>query len=377
MRHHICIITSIHPDFDARITKQARSLAGYGYKVDLVCPWNCHDANTPGTNFLTFKRANRRLTRFLNYFRIGKCLHKKPYDLYHFHDIDILPLFCLVKFLAKKPVIYDVHENYPEQMLVKFWVPRYLRPILSFLVKHAQRVCAYYIRNLIIVVPLQEAEFKASRYKKVMVRNFPSTDLLKGKQNDYESRPDTIIFTGKQNINNGSLLLLEIAEKVLKKHPRVQFLAIDFFAGNDALKKDMLDYIKDHSLQKKFAFLPFRRAHEIMKYLNKATIAISPNLKVPQQIMGIHTKLFEYMTGGLPIVASKLPHQAEVISKANCGFLADPDSIDEFVDRICFLISNRSEAKQMGENGVRAFLEHYSWEIEVTKLRKMYDVLLN
>jgi len=372
----MCMVTSIHPDFDTRIMKQLNSLAGYGYQIDLICPWECRDSNVPGVNFLTFERAKRRLTRFMNYLRIGKYLLKKRYALYHIHDIDILPLFCVVKFLTKKPVIYDIHENYPDEMLVRYWVPKYLRWVLYFVVKYVQRICAFYIRNLILVAPSQEAEFGSQKYNKVMVRNFASKILLETRVDNYETRQDAVIFTGKQGINNGSMLFLEIANGVLKKYPNVKFLCIDWFEGNNVLQEQMSGHIEKLGIRKNITFLQPVKGLEIMSYLGMGRIGLSPNLRVDNQIKGLHTKIFEYMAAGLPIVASNLPYQTEIIGKADCGLLANPDVPDDFVDKICFLISNQSRAKEMGENGKKAFLEHYCWEGEVTNLKKMYESLL-
>jgi glycosyltransferase involved in cell wall biosynthesis len=370
------MVTSIHPDFDTRIMKQLNSLADFGYQIDLICPWEGRSSDISGVDFLTFKRARKRLTRFMNYLRIGKYLLKKRYALYHIHDIDILPLFCVVKFLSKKPVIYDNHENYPEEMLVRFWVPEHLRWVLYFIVKYVQRICASYIGNLILVVPSQEAEFGSQKYNKVMVRNYASKILLETRAANYEARQDAVIFTGVQSINNGSILFLEIANGVLKKYPNVKFLCIDWFDGDNALRKQMDEYIKKFAIQENISFLSPVKGSEIMSYLNMAKIGISPNLRVDKQIKALPTKLFEYMAAGLPIVTSNLPHQTEIIKKSNCGLLADPDFPDDFVDKICFLISNQSKAKEMGENGKNAFLEHYCWETDVLKLKELYELLL-
>ena len=372
----ICMVTSIHPDFDTRIMKEVNSLAGYGYQIDLICPWECRGSDVPGVNFLTFERAKKRLTRFMNYLRIGKYLLKKRYVLYHIHDIDILPLFCVVKLLSKKPVIYDIHENYPDEMLVRYWVPKYMRWVLYFVVKYVERICAFYIRNLVLVVPSQEAEFGSQKHNKVMVRNYASKILLEARLDNYETRQDAVIFTGVQSISNGSMLFLEIAKAIINRYSHVKMLCVDWFDGDNALREQMHQYVRKFAIQQNISFLPPVKGSEIMSYLNMAKIGISPNLRVDKQIKALPTKLFEYMAAGLPIVTSNLPYQTEIISKANCGLLANPDVTGDFVEKISCLISDPSKAKEMGENGMRAFLEIYCWENEVTKLKELYESLL-
>jgi len=373
----ICMVTSIHPDFDVRIMKEANFLLDHGFNVHLICPWNCRQVKIPGIIFLTFKRATKRALRFINYFRISKYLLKRKYDLYHFHDIDILPLFCLVKILTKKPVIYDIHENYPDEMLVRYWVPDSLRWILYYFTKYLQLICAYFIRNLILVVPSQEADFSSLRYNKIIIRNFASKTLLETKQDNYETRNDAIIFTGIHYIAAGSILFLDIAKKILEKFPNLQFYCIDWFEGDYLLKKQMFTYIESHSMKNKIIFLPPIRPDKIMSYLNTATIGLAPYLRVIKNIKGIPTKIFEYMAAGLPIVCSNLPLLKEIIEKEKLGLVADPENVDDFVEKISFLIYNRSLAKEMGENGTRAFINQYSWEVESLKLKKFYESFLS
>jgi glycosyltransferase involved in cell wall biosynthesis len=112
-----------------------------------------------------------------------------------------------------------------------------------------------------------------------------------------------------------------------------------------------------------------------MSLLNEATIAISPNLRVPTQEKGIHTKLFEYMAAGLPIVASDLPNQIEYVGGANAGLLARPEEPETFVEALAELVSDRPHAHKLGLNGQRAFLERYCWETQMPSLIAFYNAI--
>ena len=43
----IAVVTSIHPDFDARIWKHVVSLAEAGIRVHFISPWDFRDVETP------------------------------------------------------------------------------------------------------------------------------------------------------------------------------------------------------------------------------------------------------------------------------------------------------------------------------------------
>jgi len=87
-------------------------------------------------------------------------------------------------------------------------------------------------------------------------------------------------------------------------------------------------------------------------------------------------KMFEYMSAGLPVIASDFNSWREIIEGNNCGICVNPLDPKEIADAIKYIINNPKEAKQMGENGKKAILEKYNWSIEEKKLFRVYNKLL-
>lgn len=372
----VAIITSIHPDFDSRVWKHAKGLARAGYEVHFICPWKVTSETTyEGVHFHTFERVNRRALRSLQI--PGRILPKllallSRVELVHFHDIDILPWMTLVSFI--KPVVYDVHENYPEEMMVRDWIPKPFRHMLRFGVYWVQLFCSMKIRNVVLVAPSYDSGFTSSYLRKIYFRNLATLELMKDVAPDYVTRPPAVIFTGSQYENNGSLLYLEIAEICKRSAPELPFYLTDRF-GNASFRSRVLGLIENKQLTN-VHFLPNVKPHELMTMMNRATIAVSPSLRVPQQIKGFHTKLYEYMAAGLPIVASDLPHETELLTASNGGILARPEDPGSFAQAILRLAEDRNYAYALGQNGQNAFKNNYSWESELPKLLEFYDRIL-
>lgn len=120
----LVIVTSIHPDFDKRVWRHARGVADMGWEVDLVCPWNVPaDERVDGVRFRPFPPVRSRHARLLLIpWRVLKAMRPviRDADVVHFHDLDLLPWMSLVSLY--RPVVYDVHENYPDEMLVREWI---------------------------------------------------------------------------------------------------------------------------------------------------------------------------------------------------------------------------------------------------------------
>jgi glycosyltransferase involved in cell wall biosynthesis len=268
-----------------------------------------------------------------------------------------------------------MHENYPDEMRNKYWIPKPLRAPLSWLVKWGQIALILMVRNVVLVVPSQQASLPRRYVRRVVIFNYASRRLLAETRDDYEHRSDAVIFTGGQYESNGSLLLLEIAEHVRQVCPGVRFLVADRFSGNQ--RERYLEQLQRRRLQETVELLPQVPPHDIMTLLNRATIAISPNLRIRKQEMAIPTKLFEYMAAGLPIVTSDLPHQEALIAKTRAGLLARPEDVQSFVDAIRSLVEDRALARELGRNGQRALQGAYSWEGQMPKLLAFYRMIIS
>ncbi len=376
--YRVAIATSIHQDFDVRVWKYARSVAKLGHTVTLICPWSVPDGEVrDGVTLLTFAPAKRRLERFKSPFRVFRRLIRilPELDIIQFHDLELVPWMTVLALF--KNVIYDVEENYPEEIRAKLYIWKPLRPILAFIVRWGQLACATVIRNTVLVAKSQESDLFGPRLRKAYVMNYASVELMHEAADDYSTRAPAVILTGSQYVDNGSLLYLEIASLVHAQRPDVLFYGVDRFYGSSGFRPEVLRRVAELGLGNVYRMLPCVNAHEIMFYLNKATIAVACELRVPRRIRAVPVKLFEYMAAGLPIVASDLPYATEAVGGNRAGLLAKPEEPATFARAILQLLEDRDLAARLGENGKRAFLEHYCWESQEELIRNYYRSVMN
>jgi len=375
-RYRIVIVTSLHPDFDSRIWKYAKLLASAGHSISLICPWDVENGIRDGVRFVPFKRARSRMGRFLTPYRLLRVLFPllSKIDLVHFHDLDILPFMTILSLFKK--VVYDIHENYPDEIAAKTWLPSPVRAPLAWLVKYGQLACAQQVRNLVLVSKFQERDVYGGRLRITYIKNYASRELIDEVKGDYDSRSPAVILTGSQYLDNGSLLYLEIASRVLRTNKNVIFYAADRFGSDRHFRQEILDEVRLRGLQESYVLLPNIAPHRLMTYLNRATIGVSADLRVTRRIKAVPTKLFEYMAAGLPIVASDLPAQIDLVMGNNAGILARPEEPETFVQAILQLIDNRELASKLGSNGQRAFARLYSWEAQIQTLEAYYRSIM-
>ena len=88
-------------------------------------------------------------------------------------------------------------------------------------------------------------------------------------------------------------------------------------------------------------------------------------------------KVFEYMSAGLPVIASDFPLWREIIAGNDCGLLVDPLSPEKIAVAIDFFIFNPNEAERMGLNGRKAIERKYNWNTEQKKLLNFCDSIIH
>ena len=86
--------------------------------------------------------------------------------------------------------------------------------------------------------------------------------------------------------------------------------------------------------------------------------------------------MFEYMSAGLPVIASNFPKWKNIINETNCGICVNPENPDEIAKAIEFIMTHPKKAKEMGQNGRKLIEKKYNWSIEEKKLNIIYSSLL-
>jgi glycosyltransferase involved in cell wall biosynthesis len=74
----------------------------------------------------------------------------------------------------------------------------------------------------------------------------------------------------------------------------------------------------------------------------------------------LSNKIFEYFSGGLPIVSSLRGELAQILRENDCGITYEPGDVQGLADALLFLKDNPKKRKQMGKIAMHLFDEKYS-----------------
>lgn len=364
----VCHLTSAHPENDIRIFhKQCISLSRGGFEVFLVAS-NATEKEINGVNIKTIKREYRgRLNRFLkttnNVYR--KALEINA-DIYHLHDPELLRIALKLKRKGKI-VIYDSHEDVPKQIMDKHWIPYLLRHFISFCYSRYESYVCKRINGVISVTEKICQRFKRINKNVELIANYPlleEADIID--KSTYLKKENQACYIGGLFPTRG---ISEIVEAV--KHTKVNLILAGNFSPVSYRSK-----LENNEGWENVKYLGLVSRVKIMEILKTSSVGLVTLHPTKSYLDSLPIKMFEYMSAGLPVVASDFPEWKKIITETECGICVDPMNIDQISEAIQYVLQNKDKAKEMGINGKKAFRDKYNWKVEEKKLLKFYNTLI-
>lgn len=361
----ICILTSVHPPFDTRIFhKEAKSLLKAGYNVTLIAQ---HDKNdiVDEIRIVPLSEPKNRLGRMIKtvWLAYRRALQINA-DIYHFHDPELIPIGFLLKCHGKR-MIYDVHEDVPRQNLSKPYIPFVFRRPISVIIGALESFSARRFDGVVTATPFINKRFLKLGAHTVNVNNYPLPSELYNTKNRWSKREKVVCYIGGITQIRGAF---EIVEAIGKTKYRL------LLAGN--IESDIEGSLKQMPGWRKVEELGFVDRGGVRHTIGRSMgglVILHPTINY---INSLPVKLFEYMSAGIPVIASNFPLWREIVEGNECGICIDPLNTEEIAGAINWIIEHPAEAKQMGKNGRRAVEDRYNWGIEENKLLGLYEEIM-
>jgi len=188
-------LTSVHVPQDTRIwRKQCRTLAKAGYDVRLVAADN-GEADAEEIPLRRVPRVRSRWVRTtLTAWRVLRAALREQAQLYHFHDPELIPVGLVLKLLGKR-VVYDVHEDVPQAMMVKHYLPVPARRIVGRVTGWLETGAARCFDAVVAATPWIARRFPT--HKTVVVQNFPDVaEFSNGGRRVDPAAKNMIVYVG-------------------------------------------------------------------------------------------------------------------------------------------------------------------------------------
>jgi glycosyltransferase involved in cell wall biosynthesis len=317
-------------------------------------------------------RLGDRLRRFRETARRARQLQA---DVYHLHDPELIPLGLWLKASTQAAVVFDCHENNTAYIEQKHYLHPLLRQLLAAGMSTLERLAGHFF-DAIVTADAGVADLYRRRYRArhvVVLHNFPRLDLFQpAEANGRNGQKDfDLVYHGTIPRYH-----LEIAFAVADELQRRGVRARWYFFGKCPEAEWAQEEISRRGLQDSFQIEARLVPHtEVASRVERARIGFIPLPDLPKFQHNIPTKLFEFMSLGMPTVLSDLPPSRPFVGDGRCALMVRADDPAAYADAIEALLQSPERARQMGDVGRRRARDAYNWEVESRKLLQLCESL--
>lgn len=368
MNKKICHITTVHKKNDDRILyKECITLKKSGYDVYLIATSE-REEEFSGVKIIPLEEQKGRKDRFLK--KRNEAFKKAmdiDADIYHFHDPELLLLGNKLRRNGKK-VIYDAHEDVPEQIMSKTYLGnKFIRKLVAKTFNLYEKRSVKKYAGFVTVT--QGIADKFYNKNKIVLRNFPVKSIIDAskEKEDFVTNTPTVIYVGGLTKIRGIKEVIQ-AVGILKGKCRVVLLgeweSNEYF--NECKSLDEWQYC---------SYLGCLPMDQVYQYIKASHIGICVLYSTGNHRASLPIKAFEYMACSKPIIMSDFKYWRENFNEF--AVFVEPQKVTELAKAIDILIEDKELYKEKIKRSEIFFQENYSWESESKKLLELYSKILD
>jgi len=340
-------------------------LSQNGYKVDVACSGAEELTNINKTYNISITRSPYSFNNFKAFFELKKIISNNDYNLIHCHTPMGGVLTRIASLNARKNkntnVIYTAHGFH-------FFKGA---PLINWLLYYPiEKILSNFTDVLITInkedYQLAKENFKANKIKYINgigldTEYFKETKVNK-KQKISElkipKKKRIILSIGELNKNKNH----ESVIKAISKIDNDDFCYI--VCGKGKLKNYLLNLIEELNLKDKVKLLGYR--NDINEILQISDIYIHPSFRE-----GLPVSVMEAMASGLPVIASKIRGNEDLIEDSE--YLINPSNIEEIGFMIDDLLKkNEAILKKIGEYNKKR-IKRYDLRNILKEMAEIYE----
>lgn len=310
----------------------------------------------PAINFLPSKFHHNKINFMVNFIPRNFTQKLEKYDILHFHNETDLS-FPVFSYKIRKPKIFHLRCLNATYLIFKRnticrWM---LRKIANIYIAQSR-----YVSHL-----LQDLGIPNNRLR--IIPNAINVSVFRPGKEKVENR---LLFVGRVEKYKGLHVLLKAL-----KHVRipVELLIVGPLVGESDYHEKLTELIAEvnEKTLHKVCYLGPKRANELVKYYQSASVVIVPSLSE-----SFGNVILESLACETPVIASNVGGIPEIIN-GKSGILVPSGDYVKLANAIQLLLEDGKLRRKLGKHGRKVVSEKYSLEIVARKIFKVYKELLN
>lgn len=162
-------------------------------------------------------------------------------------------------------------------------------------------------------------------------------------------------------------LFLDMAKTTLDRSERnsIRFLVV----GAGLLQKQLIEYASELGIEGNVVFTGER--DDIPRLLNDMDVFVMTSL-----YEGLSNAIMEAMVVGVPVVATDVGGNSELVVDGETGFICPSNDADALARKVIYLLNNADVSRSLGERGRNRIFRKFSVENMINKTEEIYNQLL-
>ena len=386
-RRKICMVTYSHYDFDNRVRRYAEALARRGDLVDVIAlsinDDQLREETIKGVRVHRIQKRVRderskwsyvsRLLKFLwlSALTLRKLHAKERYDLIHVHNMpDFLVFSALYPKLTGAKVILDIHDVTPELFQEKFGAKE--GSLLMWALRKLERLSMSFADWVIVSNDLWWSMLVSRSVradKSSVFLNSVDPDVFFPHTRTNRAGKLVLLFPGVFQWHQGLDLVIRALALLQNKLPAAEL----HLYGDGNQKENLIQLARELGVESKvkfFAGVPFDRVPEIMA---SADIGVVPKRADSFGNRAYSTKIMEFMSQGLPVVASRTEIDTFYFNDNVVRFFESGDC-QSLADAILEVATNQEVRQSLVRNALQ-YVERNSWLSKRAEYFALVDTL--
>ncbi|HTU66054.1 MAG TPA: glycosyltransferase family 4 protein [Steroidobacteraceae bacterium] len=390
-RRVLIIVENLPCPFDRRVWQEARTLAGAGYAVSIICPKGPgYEESFQSIDGIDIHRhslpreADGALGYALEYgvaltmeFWLSlKIFFGRGFDIIHACNPPdtIFIIGGFFKIFGKK-FVFDHHDINPELYEAKFgkrgWGHKLLSALERLTFKTADMVISTNESYRSIAIGRggknpRDVFVVRSGPDLARIKFVPPNPALK------KGRRYLVGYVGVMGKQEGIDLLLRAVQTIVQKMGRTD-IQFGLVGGGTELAA-MKTLAKQLGVADYVTFTGRAPDAELLEMLNTADICVNPDRANDMNDRSTMNKVMEYMALGKPMVQFDLTEGR--VSAGEASWYARPNDVEDLAEKLVALLGDEQQRARMGAIGRERIERVLAWQHEAPRLIAAYEHLI-
>jgi len=387
-RKKVCMVAYSPYESDNRVRRYAETLAKRGDQVDVIAlSRELTSQPLEEVDGVTVYRVQHRehnerskwtyawrLMRFLlSSSRALKKLHvRNRYDVIHIHNMPDFLVFAAwyPKWTGAK-LILDIHDVVPELFANKFHAT-FKTAYVEFL-KVLEKLSASFVDHVIVSnhLWLKTVVARSAPAEKCSVLiNHVDPEMFSRQVKTRTDDKFVILFPGSLQWHQGVDIAIEAFARVKQLVPNAEF---HIYCGSGGMQGDLRELTQKLGLEESVKFLKAVPLHEMAQVIANADLGVVPKRADSFGNEAYSTKIMEFMSQGVPVVASRTKIDAFYFEEGIVHFFRSGDS-EAMAAAMLDVIKNKDMRESLARRGYE-YVKRNGWDQKKHEYIELIDSL--